>query len=1182
MLSRFKKEFRIVQGVDHPNLVMLDELIEDDGAWFFTMELVEGVDLLSHVRGEAVSSDELPDTELTPYDDTLRAERLRTTIAAPALNVQRLRDTLRQLAVGLHAIHSAGFIHRDIKPTNIMVTPEGLVVILDFGLTTYSEVTHQSMEGHTVGTAAYMAPEQAVAKPLTVAADWYAVGALLYEALTGQLPFDGPSFQVLMQKQHYEPRPIHTLIPQVPHDLDMLCAELLRVEPEARPSGEAILERLGIQPSPLTVQTATTTPFVGREHELSRLYDGARATRFQPVVSIVRGESGLGKSALVQHFTDMVVREEADAVVLRGRCYERESVSYKGLDGVADALGHYLSGLPPRTVAELLPDEPHHLSRLFPVLARVDAIGMAPRLQVARSPQESRLLMFSALRELLTNIAARQPLVLVIDDLQWTDVDTLTLLQEVLAHADAPRLHLIATMRPILDPARQQLFTVIESLAREHIISLTSLPDPAATALAHFLLPDADESSLRAVVAEAAGHPLFLQELARGIDLSGAVGVASLEETLWGRISELAQGPRRVLEVVSVAGTPISVEVAARAAGIDHPAYLEAARALRVGCLARSEGVGGGAKVGAYHDRIGEVVLGHLSEETLRRHHEQLAIALEATGAARTAPHTLIRHAEAAGDTARAAEYAEAAAHHAVEVMAFDRAATLFESALRHKRVLGAEVGGVQLNLARSLANAGRGREAAEAFVAAGAFADSAGRIECAREAAEQWLFSGHVDKGLQAMSRLLAGIGVRLPDTPRRAVTSLLWTRARLRLRGLRWKEVDPSEISPAERTRIDLYKAASHGLAAVDVVLACDFQSRGLLAALKSGDRFRVARAFLSEAIFTSFQGGPRRIARSRALADEAAPLVGDDPYLMAWQACADVAVGYFSSRFRAAAEAGPSAEVLTQRLAGTTWELSSVRLFRLWALLRLGSFATMASLLDEYLRDATRRGDLYTYTTMVRSCHIIWLARGDIDEAERVLDDAHWAPSPGRYHLQHWFAYRARAEIELYRESPDPWTGALDGFAELERSLLMRNITVRCEARWLRGRLALAAVGSAGDAGRKLIAEARKMARKLEGERDVFATASALLLRAAIATRCGDAASAIEILRGAVEAAEGGDLMMHATCARWRLGELLGDDEGRLLRSQAGTWMREQGIVEPNKLVEVVSPGFAGGEQ
>ncbi len=276
-LYHFKQEFRTLLDLSHPNLVILYELISDGQDWFFTMELIDGVNFMQFVRSgfarpdsdilrnagaEALLSrapEEKPPSGREELGTPSLAVNDLKSVGLSAVQWGRLRETLRQLSEGLVALHDANKLHRDIKPTNVMVTREGRVVLLDFGLAT--ELDHgecdPSSEGSVVGTVAYMAPEQAASMKVSSASDWYSVGVMLYEALTGRLPFTGKPLKVLMDKQMHDPPTPRTLVPDVPEDLGALCVELLRREPEARPSGRDVLRRLGgvpTEPDPRTTQ----------------------------------------------------------------------------------------------------------------------------------------------------------------------------------------------------------------------------------------------------------------------------------------------------------------------------------------------------------------------------------------------------------------------------------------------------------------------------------------------------------------------------------------------------------------------------------------------------------------------------------------------------------------------------------------------------------------------------------------------------------------------------------------------------------------------------------------------------------------------------------------------------------------------------------------------------------------
>src|SRR5262249_23569440 len=150
-----------------------------------------------------------------------------------------------------------------IKPSNVLVTPAGRVVLLDFGLV--AELERQPLDpgahAEIAGTAPYMAPEQAAGRPLSAASDWYSVGGVLFEALTGRRPFRGDRARLLWNKQHAEAPSAARWAPNVPEDLSTLCADLLRRCPAERPSGAEVLCRLrGAWGRPASAPSAAGPP----------------------------------------------------------------------------------------------------------------------------------------------------------------------------------------------------------------------------------------------------------------------------------------------------------------------------------------------------------------------------------------------------------------------------------------------------------------------------------------------------------------------------------------------------------------------------------------------------------------------------------------------------------------------------------------------------------------------------------------------------------------------------------------------------------------------------------------------------------------------------------------------------------------------------------------------------------
>jgi serine/threonine protein kinase/tetratricopeptide (TPR) repeat protein len=1225
LLLRFKNEFRTLQDLRHRNLVSLGELFSENGQWFFTMELVEGMDLRSYVRSDAHT---LVPTRVSPFEQTSHSQppAAADEPSAPSLctiepsanyDEARLRSSLAQLADGLGALHAANKVHRDIKPSNVLVTEEGRVVLLDFGLVTEIVRGTQRSDASVVGTTSYMSPEQGASQPVGPAADWYSVGVILHELLTGRLPFDGAPLQVLMEKQTRDPAPPRELVPVVPRDLDALCVKLLARRPEDRPDAEEVALRLrgsvGSNRRRTRTSRSMAPAFVGRDGELGELEDALAGSRLgRPVVVVVRGESGVGKSSLVRRFTDrattprgpaesprvdgeeraQVGSERADAapgiVLLAGRCYERESLPYKAFDGVIDQLSSFLTKLPRTESDRLVPVNAALLAQLFPVLRRVEAIASAPRPRDgATNPIELRTRAFTALRHLLTLVAHRHPLVVFIDDFQWADADSLALLQDILHPPDPPPFLLIATVRTDPDTGVEQSGDLpqLDSTIEQRVIEVDCLPPKQARELAVALARRAgieDLSLVDAIVREASGHPLFIQELARHVETAGepSESLVRLDEALWQRISRLEAPARHVLEIISVAGSPISQDAAAQAAEMGYSEYQRWAALLRVGHLVRSKGSRGSDRIEPYHDRVRESVVRHVDGGTLARHHLRLAMALEAAGAATTDPHNLVRHLDAAGESERAAERAQAAAQIARDMLAFDRAAELYRTALRLGRYPPDQVRELRLRLAEALVHARRGREAADQFLAVAETADPAVRLDCQRQAAIQLLLSGHLERGMAALRAVLADAAIGFPATPRRALLSLLANRARLRLRGLRWRPRHESEVPERDIKRLDVYRAVAMALGVVDNIRGADFQTRFLLAALRAGESRRVVLAFALEAGFAA-SAGPRALPRARRLAIETARIAKgiDDPLYTAWARTAHGAVAYFGCDLLDADKAFCEAETLFRdQTSGTSWELNTVRSFRVWTLRQLGRCRELRHNLDHYIRHTQRCGDRYGETTLIRTCIAAWLDRGEVDEALDQLARTSWTPLANEYHLQHWYGTRSRFDVELYTRRGDVTLRmAHEQYDRLHASMLGRIALLKAESDWVLGRIALAEAERTGDRG-PTIALADRMANRLSRRRQHYDRVFGALLGAGVASMRGQRERAVALLERGAALADERNMDCYSAMADRVRGRLIGGDAGHALLTRADAYTTREEIAEPDRLEAIFCPGFA----
>jgi serine/threonine protein kinase len=224
-VKRFKDEFRILADTIHPHLVRLHDLFMEEGTWFFTMDLIEGRTLSAHLESMGPPGSESREREI--------------------------RRLLPQLVEGVAAIHATGHIHRDLKPPNVLVSLGGRLTIVDFGLVGGLPDGGDVGPLPVVGTANYMAPEQARGEPATRASDWYAVGTMLHEALTGRSPFKGSASEVLREKRSGGALRLFDDEGSWPTDLVTLCRRLLSPDPADRPSCEITISRRG-RPWPTT------------------------------------------------------------------------------------------------------------------------------------------------------------------------------------------------------------------------------------------------------------------------------------------------------------------------------------------------------------------------------------------------------------------------------------------------------------------------------------------------------------------------------------------------------------------------------------------------------------------------------------------------------------------------------------------------------------------------------------------------------------------------------------------------------------------------------------------------------------------------------------------------------------------------------------------------------------------
>ena len=1165
-IVQLKREFRAVSELVHPNLVRCHELFSDGVEWFFTMDLVDGLTLpafMKEVAGEP------------PWD--------------------AVRQVLRQLALALGALHGAGLLHGDLKPSNFLIRrSDHQVVLMDFGLTRPIGLTAIRAVG---GTPGYMAPEQRLGETLTEAVDWYAFGVVLYRALAGELPEGGPSAERLAG---------------APEDLARLCLELLQPRPADRPTGDEILRRIGRAPAARPAAGAPAAPrpvLVGREAELAQLEKAyAVALSGRPAVAWVLGPSGIGKTSLAAAFLGGV--RDRGGLVLAGSCRERESMPYKAVDGLVDDLVGVLDALPADEAAALLPTHLAELTVLFPALSEAAVVGRARGAEVG-SPDQTlvRLRAITAFTELLGNLRRRGPLVVWVDDLQWSDAESALLLGPALGGADPVPLLLVGACRtttpdaaarkrgpsaPTPPPgAMPEALLADRKLALPNAVELrlAPLPSDAAERLALELLPRGDAGSPAAahdIARETEGHPLFITELALASQRADrrARGEApwTLQDLVVGRVAALPPEARHLLELSALAGAPLPRGVLRRAQDVAFAEAEASIDVLRASRLVRTQGPREEDAVEVQHDRIREIVVHGLGDARRRRRHLALARALDAQGGSQ--PDLVAAHFEGAGELATASRHWLLAAEQAARALAFDHAADLYEKALAHVGLEPGALREIRIRRAEALAHAGKGPAAADAFLATAAGCPRLEALELRRRAAEQLFLSGHVERGLGLMEQVLKETGMRGTRAGFRGLVSVAAGRLRVRARGLHHAVRAESELSREELVRLDAAWTVACTLGLVDIVRSADFHNVHLLLALRAGEPRRLLRALTLEASYaaTPGLGSQRRTARVLAVADELSRTTPDD-IGSALLAVARGVAAYLQGRLEEARSSLDGViESLARRGAFAVLETLTAQRFLIASLFFLGRLKRLGELVPPLLADAEGTGNLYAsmvYRTGYGAA--VWLARNDVREATRQLQRAREEWAEEGFQMAHFNMLVGETYLDLYSGDADRALARLaEQWKDIRDAQLLRIAVIRAQLFQLRS-ACLAAVADRAEArglrarAGDLRRQARAGVKDLRRERLARAAPWADLVDAALAWSGGDDDATRARLEAAIAAFDRQGMSLYAAAARVRLGERTRVPGGAALASAAAEAFLREGVASPARLVAMLAPGF-----
>jgi serine/threonine protein kinase len=604
-VARFKREFRYLAELRHPNLASLYELLVLGDKWALSMELIRGSELLEYLAIAELQNSLLETrqaaTQPLDGDQTLRYRRKKRTGGVSEIYFNGVRDNFRQLALAIAVLHQHGVVHRDIKPSNIMITSEGRVVLLDFGLVVEIARDDSIDRKTVVGTPGYMAPEQIRASTPTAAGDWYGFGVLLFQALTGQMPFTAPSPLDVMDLQiHSDPPLAAEMLPGAPRDLTSLADECIRRDPLDRPYDSEVLRRLGVEKPDFgrhERRRARRAPLVGRTQDVRTLQSWM--TDGDTSVIAIHGSSGSGKSALLGAVLDRV-RTETNAFIVGGACQAWESVPFNAVDVIVDSLARALRHDRPPAVDDVML-QAVAVTQLFPALLPV-RIGDGGDETIVMPATGEKLIARAAaeLRSILLAAAEDRPLLLILDNAQWGDYQSAEVLLRLLDR-------------------RMRLILCYSSEDRRTSLLLQALTG-GGVAMREFEVKDLTRTATAAIVKRATGrdatrlidqihratggNPALVEMTIESLGSKSANDPALLAWALAGRLQHLSASAHRLFSWLLSSDGTVREEVAAHALElfeIDDPL-----RTLRSERLIRVRKTGDLRGIDVYHPKMRE------------------------------------------------------------------------------------------------------------------------------------------------------------------------------------------------------------------------------------------------------------------------------------------------------------------------------------------------------------------------------------------------------------------------------------------------------------------------------------------------------------------------------------------------------------------------------------------------
>lgn len=514
-LAALRREVQALARLRHPGIVSILAEGVSEGLPWYAMDLIEGRPLSEFVGPEVC----------TPL-----ATRL---------------TLLRQVCLTLAWLHGEGGVHRDLKPTNILVRSDGWPVLVDFGLSLHSDRTSREVldiSENLVGTATYLSPEQIRSETVDARADLYALGCMLFELIAGHPPFSGQTArEVLSAHVSQTPRRLSTLLPELNPALCRLVHQLLEKDPRARPGHASAVARqlLECGAEALTWEQTLPSPrpylyrplLSGRQtlmQALQRRLEKAQQSEGDLVLLV--GESGCGKTRLLLEMAQEAGRlgfrtlsggsearlpspqtAQGQIVHERARGGGPLSVWQQPLAGLADACRQGGVAL----TARILGTHASRLAAYVPAFQHLPGLDHLPPPE-SLPPAEQSVALFHALLEVLTAFSLTRPLFIALDDLQWADELSLRFLQFLAASPALGELPLlvVGSQRSEEADASFQSLVQVPGVARVEVPRLAS-HSVQAMIQDMLAMSDPPEHFARFVCRASEGAPFFVAEYLR-------------------------------------------------------------------------------------------------------------------------------------------------------------------------------------------------------------------------------------------------------------------------------------------------------------------------------------------------------------------------------------------------------------------------------------------------------------------------------------------------------------------------------------------------------------------------------------------------------------------------------------------------------------------------------------------